>query len=339
MSTGAVDVTVRGAGILGLAAAWSCALRGARVRVIDPGGVGAGASGGIVGALSPLAPDAARWDEEHRLQLESLLMAEEFWTTVQTSGGIDPGYARVGRLLPLRDEAAVAEAERRSEAARALWHGRAAWSVVRLYEAPLAPLSPSGLHVHETLAARIDPRRALAALAAAIRAQGGEVVREGREEGRVIEATGAAGLLAQGLGGPVKGQAARLLLPHAGDLAHANLVHVGGLFVVPHADGTVAVGSTSEPDRDDPGPDERLDAVLERARALVPRLGRAEVIERWAGLRPRAASGRLLLGMRDGRVLLNGGFRTGFGLAPLAGLLAAGLALDDFDKVPPGWRL
>ena len=39
-----VDVTVRGAGIFGLSVAWACAQRGAKVQVIDPGGVAAGAS-------------------------------------------------------------------------------------------------------------------------------------------------------------------------------------------------------------------------------------------------------------------------------------------------------
>ena len=39
------DVTVLGAGIFGLSVAWACLKKGARVRVIDPAGPGAGASG------------------------------------------------------------------------------------------------------------------------------------------------------------------------------------------------------------------------------------------------------------------------------------------------------
>ncbi|MFZ8959776.1 MAG: FAD-dependent oxidoreductase, partial [Paracoccaceae bacterium] len=34
------DVTVLGAGIFGLAIAWACAARGAKVQVIDPNGIG-----------------------------------------------------------------------------------------------------------------------------------------------------------------------------------------------------------------------------------------------------------------------------------------------------------
>ena len=46
-----VDITIRGAGIFGLAIAWACARRGATVRVVDPHGPMAGASGGLLGAL------------------------------------------------------------------------------------------------------------------------------------------------------------------------------------------------------------------------------------------------------------------------------------------------
>ena len=75
-----VDVTVRGAGIFGLSVAWACAQRGAKVQVIDPGGVAAGASGGIVGALAPHTPE--RWNDKKAFQFDSLLRAEPFWRAV-----------------------------------------------------------------------------------------------------------------------------------------------------------------------------------------------------------------------------------------------------------------
>ena len=42
------DLTIRGAGIFGLSIAWEALKRGARVRVVDPAGPAAGASGAAV---------------------------------------------------------------------------------------------------------------------------------------------------------------------------------------------------------------------------------------------------------------------------------------------------
>ena len=108
------DVTVIGAGIFGLACAWAMTRRGARVRVLEAARVGAGSSGGTVGALAPHAPE--NWNEKKQVQLESLLAAERFWAEVATAGGVDPGYARLGRWQPVTDhpraEARIAAAAR-----------------------------------------------------------------------------------------------------------------------------------------------------------------------------------------------------------------------------------
>ena len=325
-----IDVTVRGAGVLGLACAWSCAARGARVRVVDPWGVGAGASGGVVGALSPHAPEG--WDEGKAAQLESLQMQEKFWSRVREAGGEDAGYARTGRLMPVGDAKGLEVARRRGESARDLWGEAAEWRVEAAPE-EWGPVSGSGLIVRDTLAARVAPRRGLAALVAAVRAKGGEVVREGAEEGAVILATGVAGLGGAG----VKGQAALLRLP---GVEQEPQVYAGGIYVVPHADGTVAVGSTAEKEWGHPtATDGRLEAVIAKARALVSALGEAPVVERWAAVRPRAASGQLWVG-RDGSgtFVANGGFRTGFGMAPLVGRWMADLVLEGRDAIPAGFR-
>ena len=74
-----------GAGAFGLSIAWVCVQRGARVRVIDPNGVAAGSSGGIVGALAPHTPE--NWNDKKQFQLESLLMAGRFWAEVEDASG------------------------------------------------------------------------------------------------------------------------------------------------------------------------------------------------------------------------------------------------------------
>lgn len=354
---GGIDVTVLGGGILGLSVAWACARRGARVRLVERERIGAGASGGLVGALAPHAPE--QWTEAKAFQFESLMMAEAWWAEVAAAGGGDPGYARTGRLQPVADGPALARAQARAGAARSLWQGRAVWEVVPAAGQPFAPVSATGLLVRDTLSARLHPRRALAALAAALRAAGAEIAEgpeaagaEARAEAgpaagaaaAVVHATGWQGLaalsaaLGREAGGGVKGQALAL----AFDAGAAPQLYAGGLHIVPHADGTVAIGSTTERDWADPGAtDARIGELHAAAVAACPALAGAPVVARWAGVRPRAASGRLLLGAwpgRPGHFVANGGFKTGFGLAPRAAEVLAELVLEGRDGIPAAFR-
>jgi glycine/D-amino acid oxidase-like deaminating enzyme len=338
-----VDLTVRGAGIFGLSIAWEAARRGARVRVIETVRVGAGSSGGMVGALAPHVPE--QWNPKKAFQLDSLLMAQGWWAGVDAASGLTVGYARTGRLQPLADARAVDQARARAVEAAVLWQGRAEWRVIAATGNAWEPVSPTGWLIEDTLTARINPRDALVALVAAIRAVGGEVVvGEGVEEGPVIWATGVSGLadLSAGLGrvvgAGVKGQA--LLLAH--DAGAAPQLFVDGLHIVPHGDGTVAVGSTSENRWEvADATDVQLDALLDRARAVVPELAAAPVLDRWAGLRPRAASRAPVLGVwpgRSGHYIANGGFKIGFGMAPKVAEVMVDLVLDGCDEIPDGFR-
>jgi len=336
------EVTVLGAGIFGLSIAWACVSRGARVRVIDPHGPGAGSSGGLVGALSPHVPEA--WNAKKAFQLDSLLMAQDWWAGVEAASGRASGYGRLGRLQPLGDDKAVATARQRAETARVLWRGAAEWRVIPATGAAWEPVSPSGWLVEDTLSARLSPRLALQALVEALRARGGEVTPAAETCGPVIHATGVAGLteLSDALGRPVgsgvKGQA--LALRHAAPTAPQ--LFVDGLHIVPHVDGTVAIGSTSEAQWQAEGPDQALDALWEKAVAAVPALREAPIIARWAGIRPRAASRAPILGAwpdRPGHYVANGGFKIGFGMAPRIAETMADLVLDGRDTIPDDFRL
>ncbi len=284
---------MRGAGIFGMACAWEMQRRGAKVRVIERRGVFSGCSGGLVGALAPHVPE--RWNAKKAFQFESLIMAEGFWAGVAEAGGRDPGYARAGRLQPIADEEALERARERGQEAVALWQGRAAWNVVRAGEfGDWAPVSKSGWLIHDTLTARLHPRQAGGALLAAFREAGGEVlIGEGEETGPVLHATGVDGLatlsadLGKTIGVPIKGQAALLKL----ERADAPQYLADSTHGVPHADGTFAIGSTSEREFDAPfATNRQVDEVIARARAACPALRGTPVIARWAGLRPRARS-------------------------------------------------
>lgn len=334
-----VDVTVFGAGAFGLSVAWACARRGAKVRVIDPGGVGAGASGGIVGALAPHVPE--KWNTKKAFQKESLLMAEGFWSEVEAKGGLSSGYGRTGRWQPITNQAALDLARTRAVTARALWGEDARWEVIQRPDLAWAPASATGYLVHDTMSARLHPAQSCAALAAALRATGGEIVADGPEQGAVVWATGWQGLEALNaenprmVGGGEKGQAV-LLRYYAPDLPQ---LYIDGLHIVPHGDGTVAIGSTTERYYEDPvAVDDQCDALVAKARAALPALAQATELIRWAGVRPRSRTRAPMLGrhpFRQGQYLANGGFKIGFGMAPLAGEVMADLMLDGRDRIPP----
>lgn len=336
------DLTVRGAGVFGLAIAWEALRRGARVRVIDPRGPGGGASGGVVGALAPHAPEG--WTEIKAFQFDCLILARDYWPGIEAASGLATGYRPSGRVQPIATPEGSERAEARAEAARELWRGAAVWQVTADVPA-WAPPAPTGLWVRDTLSAQLDPRRAVAALAHAIERAGGQIVTDGRDEGAVVHATGWEGLLAlsealgRPFGGGVKGQAAVL----GADPGEIPQLYVEGLHVVTHGAGRVAVGSTSERDFDDAETTNgALDAMIARIRAAVPWLREAPVLQRWAGVRPRAGSRAPVVGPwpgRPGHLVANGGFKIGFALAPGLAPIAVDLALEGQDRVPEAFRL
>ena len=341
------DVTIFGAGIAGMTLAWTCLQRGAKVQIWDKRAPGAGASGGLVGALAPHVPE--QWIPKKAFQLESLLMAEPFWAEIGAAAGKDPGYSRSGRLQAIADGAGLLLARSRHENAKVLWEGKARWDVIQATQAgSWAPRSESGWLVHDTLTARLNPRLACAALVAAIESEGGQILTGNTPpdlEGKIVYATGYEGLLefseAMGreVGNGVKGQGALLKY----DAGKAPQLFAEGVHVVPHSNGTVAVGSTSERYYDTPGVvDEQLDAVIEKAMRVVPVLQGAEVVDRWAGVRPRAKTRAPMIGPvpdTKGVFISNGGFKIGFGMAPKVATIMADLILDGIDTIPDDFRV
>ncbi|MBL0371019.1 FAD-binding oxidoreductase [Rhizobium sp. KVB221] len=134
--------------------------------------------------------------------------------------------------------------------------------------------------------------------------------------------------LAKPLGQGVKGQAAML----RSDIDPAlPVAFLDGIYIVPHENGYVAVGSTSENHYADPlSTDQHLDHVLEKARALVPALARAEVVARWAGIRPKSIGRDPLVGPvadHPNVISLTGGFKISFGMAHRLGQCAVDFAM------------
>ncbi|MGO4436533.1 NAD(P)/FAD-dependent oxidoreductase [Rhizobium sp. RAF56] len=341
------ELLIVGGGIMGLWAAVHAERLGIDTVLVEAGRLGEGASGGLLGALMPHMPD--RWSDKKQFQFDALVALEREIETLEAATGLSAGYRRSGRLIPLPKPHLRTIALGHERDAEAHWRSgarRFSWNVVD--QPPTAdwidPSSGGSGFVHETLAARVAPRSVIAVLSAFLQAARHVRVAEGVAVSAVDPPHGIAqssagdirfrrcivsaghrsfplleGLtsgLGMPLGQPVKGQAALLKADVDPDLP---VIFRGGLYIVPHEGGTVAVGSTSEDRFDDPAAtDPQLDTLLAAAAALAPSLAGAEVVERWAGLRPKAIDRDPMVGSHPEHssiIALTGGFKVSFGLA------------------------
>lgn len=340
------DILVVGGGIVGLWVARVAQQAGLTVIVLEREHIGSGASGGLLGALMPHMPE--RWNPKKQFQLDALISLEDRVAEIEAETGLSCGYRRCGRLLPLaKPHHATLAAERRADAEARWGHARGGygWELRRTGSAqgwPSPAAMPHGV-VLETLAARVNPRLYLTAMKAGLgkttRLFEGEAL-DGFDDatgvattslGRAIRAghtvltAGHASFAVLGsllnrpadtIGSPIKGQAALLQAPID---PHWPLVFQDGTYVVPHENGRVAVGSTSERRFDAPfTTDDKLDSVIARAAALCPLLAGAPVLERWANLRPKAVKRDPMIGFAPGHrhlLVATGGFKITFGIA------------------------
>lgn len=340
------EIEVLGGGIFGLSVAYAVARRGAKVRLVDCRRIGTGASGGLTGALSPHTPD--NWNDKKQFQFESLIAGADYWQEVERLSGLPSGYMQTGRLVPVNNARELDLANERVASAAEHWRGKADWQVVRADHFPgWGPQSTTGYLVHDTLTARIDPRRAIACLAAAIRASGGEIIEGGTARGadQTVICTGYEGLLDLSrefgceVGKGVKGQS--LLLQH--DARDMPQIFSDGVFLIPHQDGTLAIGSTSENEWVDPAStDDKLEILYQKAMQVMPSLKSANLLCRWAGVRPRGQKRAPILGRhpsRPGVFIANGGFKIGFGVAIGVGEAMADLVVDGKNQIPKAFSV
>ena len=172
---GAPDVLVIGAGVFGLSTARAAAEAGLSVTLVEADQVGSGASGGVLGALMPHMP--ARWNAKKAFQFEALAGLEGHIARLEAETGLETGYRRCGRVLPITTADLLAHHHARAAEARTHWNTPVTGFAYEIEEAGdhaawLAPeAAPFGV-VRETLAARISPRRYLQALAQAFSARG-----------------------------------------------------------------------------------------------------------------------------------------------------------------------
>jgi glycine oxidase len=342
------DLVILGGGIMGLWGAVKAERLGINTLLVDADPLGQGASGGLLGALMPHMPD--KWNDKKQFQFDALLSLEDEIAELEAETGVTCGYRRSGRLIPLPKPHLRKIALGHSADAEACWRRgdrRFHWHVLDRPPQkgwPDASFAGAGL-VHDTFAARVSPRGLVSALVAYLRKASNVRIVEGLEAeaidpagSRIIFRTGetvafghcivSAGhgsfSLLHGISAPlkrpigqaVKGQAALLKADIDPTLP---VIFLNGLYVVAHEGGHVAVGSTSEDVFDEPSStDSQLDELIARARALVPALAQAPIVERWAGLRPKAIDRDPMVGAHPDHarvIALTGGFKVSFGIA------------------------
>jgi glycine oxidase len=350
------DVAVVGAGVIGLAIGWRAARRGLNVVVLERGDEPARqASAVAAGMLAPISETLATELPLMRLGMASVDAYPEFVAELHEASGVDTGYLRCGTLLAARDgdeaEALARELALRESLGLAAHRLRA--SEARRLEPALAPTLRLALDVPDDHA--IDPRKLTAALAAALRAAGGEL----RTNARVAELTTAdrrvtgvriagaervaaeqvvvaAGPWSSSLDGvpdgasipvhPVKGQILRLHDPSGPGLITRVVRYTGG-YLVPRGDGRYVLGATME----ERGFDTTVTAgavfeMLRDAFELVPSVTELVIDELSAGLRPTTPDNLPALGPGaiEGLHWATGHFRHGVLLTPITAEIVVG---------------
>ena len=364
------DVMVVGLGVVGLVAAWRAARSGRTVTVLDPA-AGAGASHAAAGMLAPVSETEFGEDDVLAINLASTRAWPTFAAELERASGHDVAFTRTGSLQVAFDADDARELDRVVALQRS--HGLDVTTLdaagARRVEPLLGPRVAAAAHSPSDH--QVDPRRVTEALLAALVAEGVTVLRRGVRRlvtdapGRVAGLTDDDGqehragtvVVAAGTATPallddlpdvvapirsVKGQILRLdatELPWlAGERIVRGLVQGRRVYVVGRADGEVVVGATTEERSDQVVTAGGVFALLRDARALVPGLDEAPLVEQTARLRPATPDHLPLLGptVRDGLALAAGHHRHG-----ILQLAATSEAFDDLwagREVVAHWR-
>jgi glycine oxidase len=358
------DAVIVGGGVIGLACGWRAAQRGLGVCVVERDRVAAGATGVAAGMLAPVGE--ATWGEENLLELAlaSARAWPEFAAEFEAESGLAAAYRQTGALHVALDRDEAEELRRRHGLHTSL--GLASeWLPARRcreLEPGLAPACTGGLLAPEEAA--VDPRALAEALAAALRAAGGELLEDSEVTGLLSEGGNARGValaggeeleagavvLAAGCWSgaaewlppearppvrPVKGQILTLRGTSSGQISE-RIVAGERFYAVPRDDGRLVLGATVE----ERGFDTAVTAggVLELLREgyrALPEIAELELVEAVAGLRPGTPDNAPLIGpgALGGLILATGHYRSGVLLAPVTADAVAALLADEDPAV------
>jgi glycine oxidase len=343
------DVAVIGAGPIGLAVAWQCALLGREVTVFDDGQLGAWHAS--AGMIAPVAEAAFGESALTALLVESTRR----WRGFAEGLGREIGYHERGSLMVGLTGDDHAEIERfvSYQESLGLPVERLGGAQLRNREPMLSPRVRGGAYA--VTDAQVDPLLLHQALTAACLETQVEI-RLGRVD-RLADLRADVIVVAAGTGSaalvdlpirPVRGETLRLRLVDQ-PLRHMVRGFVEGrhVYLVPRAQGEIVVGATSsEETRSEPLAG-GVHTLLRDAFALLPELEHAAFLGVTVGFRPGTPSNAPYLGELPARggtrvVVAAGHYRNGIALTPITATAIARLVVDGSapDEIvsfaPPG---
>jgi len=316
MTSHALKIAIRGAGIVGLWQALTLARRGHSVVLTER------SAAPFADACSPYAGAmlAPRCEEEsaepivRELGLRGIALWKETY----------PGTIANGSLIvaPPRDRVLLDRFARMTKGGK-----RLDAAAITALEPDLGPRFGTGLYFEGE--AHLNPDAALAFLLAEVQ-KVGVVVQLGQAEippgaDLIIDCRG---LAAKDSFPTLRGVRGERIVVRAPDIAivrPVRLLHPRfPLYLVPWSDGLFMVGATAI-EREDAGPVTLRSALelLSAAYALDPAFGEAEILALSAGVRPAFPDNRPRIIASKGYIYVNGLYRHGFLLAPVMAELVA----------------
>jgi glycine oxidase len=351
-----VKVTIVGAGIVGCAIAHELSLRGASVLVIDPRGIGGGATRASAGILAPAI-------EGHSTVLRRLLQCgleayDGFVRRLEDETGFALEYERSGTLQLALDEAEATELEAvaRQLSGLNVPHQWLTSSEVSRLEPVTSPRITAGLSIAQHGYVAVGPlldqlEAAMSKRGVTLENEPVEALESGGAGPRVVTATRtidsdavivAAGSWSPGVANlrvhpapvrPIRGQLLRLRAP---ERLTSRVLWGSRCYVVPWRDGSMLIGATVE----DVGFDETATTagvrqLLDAGVELLPVLERAAFEEVRVGLRPMSSDEVPVIGassLMPGLFYATGHYRNGVLLAPFTATLVADLVVDGRER-------
>lgn len=359
------DVIVVGGGVVGCSLAYDLAGLGVSVTLLERQEIAREASWASAGIISPPV-------ESMGTRAEMALLAYGRYPAlvadVEAATGIDTGFNVTGELMAILAEDVpfyqAMQEWQSSQGVESIWlEGDA----LRMHEPALHERYVAGLYTPKSASVRLE--RMTTALAGAAmqrgatvhenlpvteiildrdRATGVQTPKGTIRGGTVVVTAGAwSGGLLDSLDvpiptHPVYGQMLAIAEP---PVPIRSVIAGGGGYIVPRADGTVAIGATEVPEA---GYDKRptpagLAWLIELVNNVVPSLNHGTFESTWAGLRPGSGDGELIIGqlphIRNVWVAA-GHYRSGALLAPgtsrwLADSIVAGAAVGQLRAFDP----